>query len=176
MSRGGSAMRPVSSFTLPSGWVTRVAATEDFQALSTVAAELADHIGFTGVTYSLHDMTLRRSATSETPMAWFANYPEAWIKRYVARDYARNDPVIMAAAHGRPFRWGDLDVDAMTAVQRAVLTEARDFGLPRRVLCSCSYRPHARAVQRPRRRIGGRASRCPGTWHGVAGGPGPCGP
>lgn len=117
------------AYTLPSGWVTRVAAAEDMESLRAVAADLAAGIGFKGVTYSLHDMATAHVAARGEPLAWFTHYPEEWVARYRANDYARDDPVVLAAGQGRPFRWSDIDDGTMTPAQRAILAEARTFGL-----------------------------------------------
>lgn len=115
--------------TLPPGWVTRVAAAEDMETLRSVAAELAATIGFVGVTYSLHHMANGLIAERGEALAWFTHYPEDWIARYLGKNYAQIDPVVLAAGQGRPFRWDDIDDTTMTAEQRAMMADARRHGL-----------------------------------------------
>ncbi|WP_404383981.1 autoinducer binding domain-containing protein [Caenispirillum salinarum] len=119
----------VDAFTLPSGWVTRVAAAEDMESLSTVAGDLAARIGFGGVTYSFHNMTSAWSPERAAPLAFFTQYPEPWIARYTGSDYCRIDPVVRAAGQGRAFRWSDIADESLSGAQRAMMAEARTYGI-----------------------------------------------
>ncbi|MGG1948222.1 LuxR family transcriptional regulator [Trinickia sp. NRRL B-1857] len=55
-----------------------------------------------------------------------SNYPEAWVKRYLERDYVSLDPVVRQGMRTRdPVVWHD----ALFVKSRELWSEAQDFGL-----------------------------------------------
>jgi LuxR family transcriptional regulator, activator of conjugal transfer of Ti plasmids len=60
-----------------------------------------------------------------------SNYPSAWTRHYLERQYERFDPVVMQAlSHTEPFEWG-LDVGSMTPskAQQELFEEAAKYGI-----------------------------------------------
>ncbi len=59
------------------------------------------------------------------------NCPTEWLVRYAERDYQFHDPLAKICSRSRlPFRWGHREfLKLLNKAERAVLHEARDFGL-----------------------------------------------
>lgn len=60
-----------------------------------------------------------------------SNYPSAWTKYYLQRQFERLDPVIIQAlGHPEPFEWG-LEIESFTLSkpQRELFEEASKFGI-----------------------------------------------
>lgn len=96
---------------------------DDAQALM---HETVQSLGFKGFGYVVCD-----------PLAEVArvmsDYPADWIERYRRAKYSAVDPVVCRAARGsESFLWGEASSDPlgpMTAAQRDVMAEAREFGV-----------------------------------------------
>lgn len=59
------------------------------------------------------------------------SWPEAWTKRYIERDYIRNDPARLHLSRSvEPFSWREMAAcDAYTPQQKRIVYEASEFGL-----------------------------------------------
>jgi len=61
----------------------------------------------------------------------FANWPEEWLERYLARGYLLKDPIMLRTISGNdPFFWNELDQDVRDdPAAQQVMDESAEFGL-----------------------------------------------
>lgn len=107
---------------------------DDFIAASNAATTQAEAVRL--FVAALHDVgydrflyASLRGPGSDTP-ALVRNYPDDWMRTYVALDYRVNDPVRQRVGHARgPFTWDAVMRGRLTRQQRRLMLEADEAGL-----------------------------------------------
>src|SRR5271154_4380903 len=103
---------------------------DDAQTLQRMEAVMAEAFERLGVKYYTYHIIRTTTAAGRLPY-FITNYPEQWIRRYIAESYVDDDPIVGELLRRKlPFPWSAVvGIDDTSRRQRLLMDEARGLGI-----------------------------------------------
>jgi DNA-binding CsgD family transcriptional regulator len=102
---------------------------EQGRSIADLSVALKDWRGESGLAHLVYHATHIPAASQPNPVL-LLTYDDAWVNHYVAEDYFRIDPVVLAGRTGfRPIDW--MSLDHQTAAARHFFAKAESYGVGR---------------------------------------------
>ncbi|MBY0431766.1 MAG: LuxR family transcriptional regulator, partial [Rhodospirillales bacterium] len=107
-------------------YVSNLKEMADLGGLRQVFASEAERIGFNRFAY----VGMHLPGKGNDAPVIVSTFPEAWTDHYIEKRYQHIDPVFLGAHRSLlPVTWNDLTARDLSRPQRAVIDEAKEFGL-----------------------------------------------